>query len=74
MAKPPARPPKKTPTPAANRVGNSDTDRADSEHLPLQLRLPRQVIREIKIAAVEADLTISELMHRAWRAYQSPPK
>lgn len=74
MAKSPVGSPRKTYNPATTDRNVSDADSADTQILPLQLRLPRQVIREIKIAAVEADLTISELMHRAWRAYQSPPK
>jgi uncharacterized protein (DUF1778 family) len=42
---------------------------AKSEQLPLQVRLPREQVRAIKVAAAERELTISDFMLACFHAY-----
>ncbi len=39
------------------------------DHIPLQVRIPREDARAIKVAAVQADQTISEFMLSCFHAY-----
>lgn len=39
------------------------------EQLPLQVRLPREQVRAIKVAAAERELTISDFMLACFQAY-----
>lgn len=43
---------------------------AKAEQVPLQVRLPRDEVRAIKIAAAERDLTISDFMLACFHAYK----
>jgi hypothetical protein len=40
------------------------------EQVPLQVRLPRDEVRAIKVAAAERDLTISDFMLACFHAYK----
>jgi hypothetical protein len=44
------------------------------EQIPLQVRLPRDEVRTIKIAAAERDQTISDLMIAFFHAYMKSGK
>ena len=52
-------------TPA--RATKADAVKADQ--MPLQVRLPRQEVRAIKIAAAEREMTISDFMLACFHAY-----
>lgn len=58
--------PQQTPqaaTPArAHAVHQELVPKAKADQVPLQVRLPREEVRAIKIAAAERDQTISEFM------------
>lgn len=55
----PLRPVKAAPAPKAHKV----------EQLPLQVRLPRDEVRAIKIAAAEREQTVSDFMLACFHAY-----
>ena len=44
------------------------------EQVPLQVRIPKDAARAIKIAAAERDLTISEFMLACFHAYMKDSK
>jgi hypothetical protein len=44
------------------------------DQLPLQVRLPRQEVRAIKIAAAEEELTVSDFMLACFHAYMKSGK
>ena len=44
------------------------------EQLPLQIRLPREEVRAIKIAAAEREQTISDFMLACFHAYMKSGK
>ena len=44
------------------------------EHVPLQVRLPRNEARAIRVAAAERDLTISDFMLACFHAYMNTTK
>jgi len=58
--------PQQTPqaaTPArAHAVKEEPAPKSKADQVPLQVRLPREEVRAIKIAAAERDQTISEFM------------
>lgn len=45
-----------------------------ADQVPLQVRLPRDEVRAIKVAAAERDQTISEFMLACFHAYMKAPK
>lgn len=47
---------------------------AKAEQVPLQVRLPRDEVRAIKVAAAERDQTISEFMLACFHAYMKDGK
>lgn len=49
----------------------SDDESKGYEKAPLQLRLARQDIRAIKIAAAESELTISDFLLGCFRSWQA---
>ena len=54
--------------PRAATLARSAGKAAKVEQLPLQLRLPRDAVRAIKIAAVEREQTVSEFMLACFHA------
>ena len=44
------------------------------DQLPLQVRLPRQEVRAIKIAAAEEEMTVSDFMLACFHAYMKSGK
>ena len=44
------------------------------EHVPLQVRIPKQAARAIKVAAAERDQTISDFMLACFHAYMKTTK
>jgi hypothetical protein len=44
------------------------------DQLPLQVRLPRQEVRAIKIAAAEEEMTVSDFMLACFHAYMESGK
>ena len=50
---------------AAKTIGNAPKP----DQMPLQVRLPRLVVRAIKIAAAERELTVSDFMLACFHAY-----
>jgi hypothetical protein len=44
------------------------------DQLPLQIRLPRQEVRAIKIAAAESEQTVSDFMLACFHAYMKSGK
>ena len=50
---------------AAAKPGNAPKP----DQIPLQVRLPRQDVRAIKIAAAEREMTVSDLMLACFHAY-----
>lgn len=63
--------PQITPTAATPPRREAMTRKADPEvaQVPLQVRLPRDQVRAIKVAAAERDLTISDFMLACFHAY-----
>jgi hypothetical protein len=53
-------------TPAIPKAALPD---AKADQVPLQVRIPREEARAIKIAAAERDLTISDFMRACFHAY-----
>lgn len=53
-------------TPQSQAVANSEPK---PNQMPLQIRLPREEIRAIKIAAAEREQTISDFMLACFHAY-----
>lgn len=56
-------------TPARSHVEAEPAPKPKVDHVPLQVRLPRDEARAIKIAAVERDQTISEFVRTCINAY-----
>ncbi len=64
-------------TPAAATPPRGDTKPKKSLNevqVPLQVRLPRDQVRAIKVAAAERDLTISEFMLACFHAHMKTAK
>ena len=55
--------------PAATAPRGRQAKAAPAKAMPLQVRLPRQEVRAIKVAAAEAEQTISEFMLACFHAY-----
>jgi hypothetical protein len=61
-----------TPTPPAAttpRAPKANPEPPAVKTMPLQIRLPRQEVKAIKVAAAEAEQTISEFMLACFHAY-----
>lgn len=63
-----AQPTPKAATPARSAAQMPKTE-AKADQVPLQVRLPREEVRAIKVAAAERDMTISEFMLACFHAY-----
>jgi hypothetical protein len=62
-------------TPArAHVVKTQPAPEAKADQVPLQVRLPRDEVRAIKVAAAERDQTISEFMLACVHAYMKSGK
>lgn len=65
-------------TPARSPEGRAVPTKAKPapkvEQVPLQVRLPREEVRAIKVAAAERDQTISEFMLACFHAYKKSGK
>jgi len=55
-----------TPAPAKEAV----KPELKADQVPLQVRLPREEVRAIKVAAAERDMTISDFMLACFHAYK----
>jgi hypothetical protein len=56
-------------TPARAHAANAEPAETKADQVPLQVRLPRDEVRAIKVAAAERDQTISEFMLACVHAY-----
>lgn len=56
-------------TPARAHVVEEPAPKAKPDQMPLQVRLPREEVRAIKIAAAERELTISDFVLACVHAY-----
>ena len=62
-------------TPARGASAKASKARASKEvQVPLQVRLPRDQVRAIKVAAAERDLTISDFMLACFHAHMKTAK
>ena len=63
-------------TPARAHIVQADeaAPEAKADQVPLQVRLPREEVRAIKVAAAERDQTISEFMRACVHAYMNSGK
>lgn len=59
-------------TAARAAVKPANTPKPDQ--MPLQVRLPRQEVRAIKVAAAERELTVSDFMLACFHAYMKSAK
>ena len=68
--------PQITPTGATPPRRDAKPKKADSkeQQIPLQVRLPRDQVRAIKVAAAERDLTISDFMLACFHAHMKAGK
>lgn len=68
--------PQITPTAATppRREGKPKKPDPKEEQVPLQVRLPRDQVRAIKVAAAERDLTISDFMLACFHAHMKTAK
>lgn len=67
--------PQTTPQAAASpRSTAKPTSPPKAEQVPLQLRLPREEVRAIKIAAAQQEETISDFMLACFHAYMQSRK
>lgn len=68
--------PQITPTAATPPRREAKPKKADpkEEQVPLQVRLPRDQVRAIKVAAAERDLTISDFMLACFHAHMKTSK
>ena len=63
-----------SPTAATTPRGALKKKPAEAKPMPLQVRLPREDVRAIKIAAAEREQTISEFMLACFHAYMNTQK
>ena len=63
-----------SPAAATTPRGASKKQPAQAKPVPLQVRLPREEVRAIKMAAVQRDQTISEFMLACFHAYMKARK
>jgi len=61
-------------TPARSATGKVADTAVKAEQVPLQVRLPREDVRAIKIAAAEREQTISDFMLTCFHAYMKDGK
>jgi hypothetical protein len=61
-------------TPARSAVSKVADTPVKAEQMPLQVRLPREDVRAIKIAAAEREQTISDFMLACFHAYMKTCK
>lgn len=66
--------PQITPKAATPARGSPAKEPPKAEQVPLQVRLPRDEVRAIKIAAAQSDQTISEFMLACFHAYMQTGK
>ena len=68
--------PQITPSAATPPRREAKTKKPDpkEEQVPLQVRLPRDQVRAIKVAAAERDLTISDFMLACFHAHMKTAK
>ena len=59
---------------SARTAKKEATNAPKPDQLPLQVRLPRQEVRAIKIAAAEEELTVSDFMLACFHAYMKSGK
>ena len=65
------------PTPQAATVARASTARASEQkpsQVPLQVRLPRDEVKAIKVAAAQREETISEFMLACFHAFMESGK
>jgi len=65
---PKAATPARSPVPVPKPEPKAKTE-PKAEQVPLQVRLPREEVRAIKVAAAERDMTISDFMLACFHAY-----
>jgi len=74
-ARSPAAPqPAATPTPQAAVKAKKEAPAEPVDQVPLQLKIPRDEARAIKIAAAERDVTIRDFMLTCFHAYMDKEK
>ena len=66
---PQAATPARSPAPPATKATPAKEPDAKVPQVPLQVRIPKDAARAIKVAAAERDLTISEFMLSCFHAY-----
>ena len=66
--------PAATPAPQAAVKAKKDTPAESVDQVPLQLKIPRDEARAIKIAAAERDVTIRDFMLTCFHAYMAGEK
>jgi hypothetical protein len=70
---PPVTPQAATPArqaaPAVHSVAPPPKPKPKVEHVPLQVRIPKEEARAIKVAAAERDMSISDFMLACFHAY-----
>lgn len=69
---PKAATPARSPAPVAKdapRAKAKAAPESKADQIPLQVRLPREEVRAIKVAAAERDMTISDFMLACFHAY-----
>lgn len=59
--------------PVATKPGKAKAE-PKVDQVPLQVRLPREEVRAIKVAAAERDMTISDFMLACFHAHMKPGK
>jgi hypothetical protein len=63
-----------TPARAASKAGSRVAPEPKTDQVPLQVRLPRNDVRAIKVAAAGRDQTISDFMLSCFHAYMKEGK
>jgi methionine-rich copper-binding protein CopC len=58
----------------AHVVKAKGASEAKADQMPLQIRLPREEVRAIKVAAAESEQTISEFMLACFHAFMKSSK
>lgn len=61
-------------TPARGTMPKAPEPKAAVEYAPIQIRIPKDVARAIKVAAAERDQSITEFMLACFHAYMKSPK
>jgi len=58
----------------APRTPRATKEAPAAKNMPLQIRLPREEVKAIKVAAAESERNISEFMLACFHAYMKPAK